>query len=121
LCPRCHRAIPPDAVGGACPACLLAAAFFSQTATAASGHDEPPPAISELAPEFPALELIELLGRGGMGAVYKARQRDLDRHVALKILRPGLDADPTFAARFTDEARALARLNHPGIVTLHEL
>jgi putative flippase GtrA len=55
-----------------------------------------------------------------MGAVYKARQRDLDRHVALKILRPGLDADPGFAERFAREARALAQLNHPGIVTLYE-
>lgn len=55
-----------------------------------------------------------------MGAVYKARQRDLDRIVALKILRPGLDADPTFADRFRHEARALAQLNHPGIITLYE-
>ena len=120
VCPRCHRAIPIGALGGACPACLLAAGFLSETAAPAPGHDEPPPLIAELAPEFPSLELLELLGRGGMGAVYKARQRDLDRFVALKILRAGLDADPTFAARFADEARALARLNHPGIVTLHE-
>ncbi len=119
-CPRCRRPIPEDAVGGTCPACLLAAGFFTRTAAPASDLDEPPPPIAELAPEFPALELLELLGRGGMGAVYKARQRDLDRFVALKILRPGLDADPSFAARFTEEARALARLNHPGIVTLHE-
>jgi serine/threonine protein kinase len=55
-----------------------------------------------------------------MGAVYKARQKSLDRHVALKLLRPGLDADPSFAERFTREARALAQLNHPGIVTLYE-
>jgi len=55
-----------------------------------------------------------------MGAVYRARQRDLDRVVALKILRPGLDSDPGFAGRFAKEARALAQLNHPGIVTLYE-
>lgn len=120
VCPRCLRPVPADAVGGACPACLLAAGFFSQPVAPASELDDPPPPIAELAPEFPSLEIFELLGRGGMGAVYKARQRDLDRFVALKILRPGLDTDPTFAARFTDEARALARLNHPGIVTLHE-
>ncbi len=120
MCPRCLRPVPADAVGGACPACLLAAGFFSQPVAPASELDDPPPPIAELAPEFPSLEIFELLGRGGMGAVYKARQRDLDRFVALKILRPGLDTDPTFAARFTDEARALARLNHPGIVTLHE-
>ncbi len=82
------------------------------------GEDAPTPA--GIAEEFPALEVLELLGRGGMGAVYKARQRALDRVVALKILRPGLDTDPGFGERFTREARALARLNHPGIVTLYE-
>ena len=55
-----------------------------------------------------------------MGAVYKARQRELDRVVALKILPPGIGQDPAFAERFTREAKALAKLNHPGIVTLYE-
>jgi serine/threonine-protein kinase len=55
-----------------------------------------------------------------MGAVYKARQTQLDRTVALKILPPDIGQDPAFADRFTREARALARLNHPGIVTLYE-
>jgi serine/threonine protein kinase len=117
-CPRCGRTIPIDAVLGACPQCLLAAGFASEPA--APTDAAPPPTIAELAPEFPQLELLELLGRGGMGAVYKARQRSLDRLVALKLLRPGLDADPSFAERFTREARALAQLNHPGIVTLYE-
>jgi serine/threonine protein kinase/biopolymer transport protein ExbD len=117
-CPRCGRAIPANAVLGACPHCLLAAGFASEPA--APDHATPPPTVAELAPEFPQLELLELLGRGGMGAVYKARQKSLDRLVALKLLRPGLDADPSFAERFTREARALAQLNHPGIVTLYE-
>ncbi len=116
-CPRCGRSLPPAAPLGACPHCLLAAGFVTQPA---APSDTPPPTPAELAPEFPRLEILELLGRGGMGAVYKARQRDLDRHVALKILRPGLDADPSFAERFAREARALAQLNHPGIVILHE-
>ncbi len=103
---------------GACPACLLAAGFASEPAAPAA--TPPPPGIAELAPAFPELDLIELVGQGGMGAVYKARQRSLDRLVALKLLRPGLDADPSFAERFTREARALAQLNHPGIVTLYE-
>jgi serine/threonine-protein kinase len=55
-----------------------------------------------------------------MGAVYKARQKELDRLVALKILPPGIGDDPAFAERFVREARALAKLNHPGIVTLYE-
>lgn len=101
------------------PAALLALGLATQ-ATDAGASSTPPLSPGELAAEFPQLEIIELLGRGGMGAVYKARQRDLDRLVALKILRPGLDADPGFAERFTREARALAQLNHPGIVTLYE-
>jgi serine/threonine protein kinase/biopolymer transport protein ExbD len=117
-CPRCGRAIPANAVLGACPHCLLAAGFASEPA--APDHATPPPTVAELAPEFPQLDILELLGRGGMGAVYKARQKSLDRLVALKLLRPGLDADPSFAERFTREARALAQLNHPGIVTLYE-
>ena len=122
-CPRCHRPIPAGTADGLCPACLLEAGFFTRAPGDDAGADAsvpPPPTPAELAPDFPQLEIIELLGRGGMGAVYKARQRHLDRLVALKLLRPGLDADPSFAERFTREARALAQLNHPGIVTLHE-
>ena len=55
-----------------------------------------------------------------MGAVYKARQRHLDRVVALKILPPEVGQEPSFAARFEREARALAKLTHPNIVTLYE-
>ena len=61
-----------------------------------------------------------MIGRGGMGAVYRARQRELDRLVALKILPRSLGDDPAFADRFTREARALAKLNHPGIVTIYD-
>jgi serine/threonine protein kinase len=69
---------------------------------------------------FPQLEIIELLGHGGMGAVYKARQPALDRFVALKILGPHGASETDFASRFTREARALARLSHPSIVGVHE-
>jgi predicted Ser/Thr protein kinase len=79
-----------------------------------------PPDPKELALHFPNLEIEELLGQGGMGAVYKARQRRLDRPVALKILPPEVAADPGFAERFTREARALARLSHPHIVAVHD-
>ena len=70
---------------------------------------------------FPQLEILELLGHGGMGAVYKARQRGLDRLVALKILPPQISTEPAFAERFAREARALARLSHPNIVTVFDL
>lgn len=86
-------------------------------------HEKPgftPPGIEELALKFPQFEMIELIGRGGMGAVYKARQKELDRIVALKILPPGIGDAAAFAERFAREAKALARLNHPGIVTIHD-
>ncbi len=79
-----------------------------------------PPPLEEIAAVFPQFEILELIGQGGMGAVYKVRQKDLDRIVALKILPPGIGQSPEFSNRFTREARALAKLNHPGIVTLHE-
>ncbi|HVM51287.1 MAG TPA: protein kinase [Candidatus Acidoferrum sp.] len=79
-----------------------------------------PPTVEVMAGLFPQFEILELLGQGGMGAVYKARQRSLDRLVALKILPPETSGDPGFADRFTREARALARLNHPNIVAVHE-
>ena len=79
-----------------------------------------PPPIEELAAIFPQFEILELIGKGGMGAVYKVRQKDLDRIVALKILPPAIGQSPEFSNRFTREAKALAKLNHPGIVTLHE-
>src|SRR5262249_18768936 len=72
-----------------------------------SGHpvaDFVPLSVGELAGHFPQLEIVQLLGRGGMGAVYKARQPMLDRWVALKILRADAGRDPAFAERFTREA-----------------
>ncbi|MHB1155878.1 MAG: serine/threonine-protein kinase [Phycisphaerales bacterium] len=79
-----------------------------------------PPLPESLSPRFAELEIIELLGRGGMGAVYKARQKNLDRLVALKILPPEIAEDSTFTQRFEREAKALARLSHPHIVTIYD-
>ena len=79
-----------------------------------------PPQPSQLAEKFPQLEILELLGQGGMGAVYKARQKQLDRLVALKILPPEVGQDPAFAERFSREARSLAKLNHPRIVSVYD-
>jgi predicted Ser/Thr protein kinase len=71
-------------------------------------------------PPIPGYEILEQLGRGGMGVVFKARQTRLDRLVALKVLPEQTARDPAFAERFSREARALARLNHPGIVAVHD-
>lgn len=65
-------------------------------------------------------ELLEEIGRGGFATVYKARDIDLDRIVALKVLHPHWTADPAFAARFRREAKAAARLRHPYIVTVYD-
>jgi hypothetical protein len=79
-----------------------------------------PPSVEALWPLFPAYAIEALIGRGGMGAVYRARQRSLDRRVAIKLLPFELGVREDFAERFRHEAEALARLNHPGIVAVHD-
>ena len=79
------------------------------------------PTPEELARQIPNLEVIELLGQGGMGVVYKGRQPLLDRHVAIKVLRPDYQTDGEFQERFLREARTLAKLRHPYIVTVFDI
>ena len=102
-CPRCHA--PADEavlrkLGGLCPRCLLK---FTEELEA---------------PDFPGLEIVGVLGRGGMGIVYKALETDGGRPVALKVLSPRLASSPEFVERFTREARALSQLSHPDIVSI---
>jgi serine/threonine protein kinase len=120
-CPSCGTLLGRDVDGltdGLCPRCLLADSLHSTIAGQPAAS--PPPPVAEVAAAFPDLEVVELIGRGGMGAVYKARQKSLDRPVALKLLPRSLAADTGFAKRFEAEAKALATLNHPNIVTVHE-
>jgi TRAP transporter TAXI family solute receptor len=64
--------------------------------------------------------LLEVIGRGGMGVVYLAKQHELDRHVAVKMIRSGIFADEAEVRRFYTEAQAAARLHHSGIVAVHQ-
>ena len=83
--------------------------------------DWQPPTPQELHVRLPQYEVTELIGRGGMGAVYKGWQKSLGRFVAIKILPAGHDGgDAEFAARFKREAAALAQLRHPGIIPVHD-
>ncbi|MFN0076135.1 MAG: bifunctional serine/threonine-protein kinase/formylglycine-generating enzyme family protein [Prosthecobacter sp.] len=80
-----------------------------------------PPTAAELGELLPEYDVEKLLGRGGMGAVYKGTQKSLDRPVAIKILSATLDeSDRGFADRFKNEARALGKLKHPGIVGVYD-
>lgn len=142
MCPQCGAPVAENSPGGLCPRCLMRLNLKTETVfTDESGNAEGPsgpsggpsnehssetrtlprsPTPAELAPHFPQLEILECLGRGGMGVVYKARQPQLERFVALKILAPERVTDARFAERFLREARALARLSHPNIVTVHD-
>src|SRR5262249_41258727 len=128
ICQHCGKPLGSKAVQGLCPECFMKVGLGSGTADDPGGGQPPrpktprfvPPPNEALQPHFPQLELLGLIGQGGMGAVYKARQTHLDRLVALKILPAEVSADPAFAERFTREARALARLSHPHIVAVYD-
>jgi len=123
-CPNCGRPLAPDSPHGLCPECLMRSGFGTGVAPEPGGKTRQPaftpPSLGQMAKLFPQFEIAELLGQGGMGAVYKARQPTLDRWVALKILPPQATGQTGFAHRFNREARALARLNHPNIVAVYE-
>lgn len=134
-CPECGAELPADAPQGQCPQCLMKLGLPTGADVDKADNTKPtsdvppsptplggfvPPEPSVLAEQFPQLEIIALLGQGGMGAVYKARQKQLDRLVALKILPPEVGRTEAFAERFTREARSLARLSHPRIVSVYD-
>src|SRR5262245_44936534 len=130
-CPRCGNSFPRSQVegefSGICPNCLAG------LMTTDPGDTEPnlrtnnakvpietirPPL--KAGASFKGLEVVEALGQGGMGVVYKARQQSLNRLVALKLLNPQLATSEEFVARFEREAKVLASLNHPNVVQVFD-
>lgn len=108
-CPGCGGALSRriSAVGD-CPGCMLRRAFA------------PAPDVTVRPADFGDFELEDELGRGGMGVVFRARQRSLDRRIALKLLPFDLLESEDFLERFEREARLMARLTHPGIARVFE-
>lgn len=119
-CPECQAPLSPGRAKGLCPRCLLLHATLPTEASTHSNEVPGLPTSDEVAAAFPQLEILGLIGRGGMGVVYRARQKSLGRVVALKLLATHRDRRAGFAERFAREARALAALNHPNIVTIHD-
>src|SRR5271168_5212228 len=114
-CPKCSATL----ADGRCRQCLLLAGVESTPASA--GVRWTPPTPEELEAQLPKYRVLEMIGRGGMGVVYKGWQTSLERAVAIKVLPPSLTEEGSpFIARFKQEARTMARLSHPSIVSVYD-
>ncbi|MDP6525971.1 MAG: protein kinase [Kiritimatiellia bacterium] len=117
-CDECGSVVPDSAPMGLCPQCLLGCGLGAQDRSTTGGFETP--SLSVMRERFPGYEILELLGRGGMGIVYKARQSRLERLVAIKIIPFKKDMDVEASERFLREAKTLASLNHPNIITVYD-
>ena len=119
-CPDCGTPLPLGEVGTLCSRCLINAFTKADTFTADASPLEVHPLIRELNGYFEEFDIVECIGRGGMGAVYRARQRSLNRQVAIKILPFELQHKSDLIERFRREAETMARINDPRIVAIFD-